>query len=134
MAGRTLTRLGRVQVAAILALLASILIGVDYVVFRVPSAMREAAATGTASIHPYYGATAAVVFLLCQVAGVIELFQGKPGFIRWIVPPVAYLFIIGVVGAALFGKVEQLVMDSGRAVVLLSLSLAAFDRMRKGRS
>src|SRR5262249_21332576 len=122
---------GRAEVAAIAVILASIAMGLEYVLVQVPAAISRELQAGGAAIHLYYGAPAATVFLLRQVAGGIELYTRQPRFIRWIVPPAASLLVIGVVACALFGNAVQLAADSGRAVVLLGTSLAARARLRR---
>jgi len=129
--GRGFTRRPKVEVAAILTILASLLIGLDYLVFQAPATISRAAGSGALSIHMYYSLTAGTVFLICQAAGVIELSNGEPGFIRWIVPPVIYLLVIGVVASAMFGNGPQLVVDSVRAAVLLGFSVPSFTRLRR---
>jgi hypothetical protein len=114
----------KIVLAAILVIAASILTGLSYLLLEAPAATER-------SIHFYYGVSAGVVILICQVAGLVELLRGDPGFIRWIVPAALYLLLIGLIGGFKFGNTLPLAADSGRAVVLLGVSYAAFARMRR---
>src|SRR5262245_32442307 len=86
------------QVTGIVLILFSIVMSMDYLVFQVSTTVYQSFyRADSQSIHVYYGVTAALVFLLCEIVGVIELSAGKPSFIKWIAPAALYLCIIGIV-------------------------------------
>src|SRR5262245_6976839 len=100
--------------------------GLNYLLLEAPAATER-------SIHFYYGVSAGVVILVCQVAAIVDLWKGDPAFIRWIIAPALYLLLIGLVGGFKFGNMLPLATDSGRAVVLLAVSFAALAQLRKQR-
>lgn len=104
----------------------SILMGLNYLLLEAPAYPER-------SIHFFYGVSAGAVFLVAQVAGLVDLWKRRPAFIRWIVPPALYLLAIGLVGYFKFGNVLPLAADSGRGVLLLAFSFAAFAELRGPR-
>jgi hypothetical protein len=102
----------------------SILMGLNYLLLEAPAYPER-------SIHFFYGVSAGSVFLVAQVAGLVDLWKRRPGFIRWIVPPALYLLAIGPISFFGFGRALPLATDTGRAVLLLAFSAAAHAELRK---
>jgi hypothetical protein len=115
--------------AAILAILGSVVMGIDYVLFQLPEILWGAGWNGSFTVHHGYGAIAAVVFIISQLAAAADLSRGDRGFMKWLLPPILYLFAIGIWGGIAFGNPDQFRADTGRAILLLGLGLAARRRI-----
>src|SRR5262245_38975654 len=85
------------QRATVFLILVDVVMGSDYVLFQVPTSIFKAAAAANLSIHYFYGATAATIFTFAEIPAAIDLVRGRPDFMKWILPPILYLFVIGIV-------------------------------------
>ena len=117
------------QRVTVLLILVSVLMGSDYVLFQVPGSIFKARASGTLSIHYFYGATAATIFTFAELAAAIDLVRGRREFMKWLLPPILYLFVVGILGG-IFGNSIQLLADSGRALLVFIFSYFASRTLR----
>ena len=67
--------------------------------------------------------------LLHQGIAAVLLWLGDPTFLSWILPPAAYLTLIGLLCWWRFGRRDMLALDTGRGAILLVLSLLAWSQM-----
>jgi hypothetical protein len=117
------------QRATLVLILISVSMAADYILFQVSSSIFKASASGNLSIHYLYGATAATIFTFAEVAAVIDLVHGRREFMKQILPPILYLFVIGIFAGVVFDNYVQLFADSGRAAILLVFSYFAYKTL-----
>ncbi len=116
-------RLAVVSWALLVAILVSAAVGIEYAVFQLPAALRDARFTGSITVHHYYGLSAAVIFVWAQLMAVFHIGRGDSRYLGWLLPAIAYLFVIGLFGAFGFGIIIMLFADTARAVLLLGLTI-----------
>ena len=96
---------------------------------RLVPQLRAAERTERASYPHYYELAAAPIFVVSQGIAALLLWQGSTTFVHWILPPATYLLLIGLLCWFRFGRRDMLVLDTGRGVVLVVLSLLAWSQL-----
>ena len=114
---------------ALIAILVSFLGGVAYVVLELVPQLRSAEGKGAVSYAHYYELAAAPIFVIAQGIAALFLWRGDPAFLFWILPPAAYLSLIGVICWYRFGRRDMLALDTCRGLVLVLLSFLAWSQL-----
>jgi len=119
--------------ALVFVVLGSAAMGIEYSSFWLPAELEAARERGESTRYHYYNLSAAVVFAGAQMVAALQVTRGSSQYIAWLLPAVAYIVLIGLVGAVCFGIPIVIVADIGRALLILAL-VALHERARRAGS
>ena len=111
-------------------ILFSVVLGTEYLVFQLPAQMELDRLANVLTIHHFYGAIAGSIFVLTQLMAVYRLCQGDSRYFAWLMPALAYLTVIGLVGAFLFDLHIMFVADTLRAAAI-GIAVIWYERTQK---
>jgi hypothetical protein len=104
-------------------ILLSVAAGVEFLIFQGAREVSEAERNGVVTIYHYYGLAAPAIFAGSQTVAAAQLVLGWSSYLYWLLPALAYLFLIGLIGWRRFDRPAMFIADSVRALVLLLLAL-----------
>ena len=110
--------------ALVFVILASASMAIEYSLFWFPSDLAEARASGGSTLYYYYNLSAALIFMGAQVAAAVDVARGDRRYLAWLLPAVAYIVLIGLVGLVGFGMTIAIPADLLRASLIIGLVLA----------
>lgn len=114
----------------LLALGISALGGVLYVFGRLVPELRLAEREERVSTLHYYELAAAPIFVVAQAIAFVFLWNARPDFLWWLLPPASYLCLIGLLCWWRLGRRDMIALDVGRGAALLGLGVLAWFQLQ----